>query len=64
MKTLQERYEAAKERLIRNGYKVSAGSWIDEEIGKFYVCSTKSDGSRFGHPEAEIGVNYSCGFLR
>jgi hypothetical protein len=64
MKTLQARYKEAKNRLERNGYKVSAGSWIDEEREQFYVCSTKSDMGCLNHPEAEIGLNYSIGYLK
>lgn len=59
MKTkLQARYEAARRSMDRAGYKVSAGSWIDETIGKYYVCSVKSgQGGIYGHPLHEISGN-------
>lgn len=48
---LQARYEAARRSLDRAGHKVSAGSWIDETAGKYYVCSVESgQGGIYGHP--------------
>ena len=59
MKTkLQARYEAARRSMDRAGYKVSAGSWIDETAGKYYVCSVESgQGGIYGHPLHEISGN-------
>ena len=57
--TLQERYESAKRELVENGYKVSAGSWIEEESDQFYVFSTQGLGpATFGHSAASISYKY------
>jgi len=67
MKTkLQARFEAARRSMERAGHKVSAGSWIDETIERYYVCSVKTgQGGICGHPLHEISGNltsdWACG---
>lgn len=57
--TLQERYEEAKREMVGKGYKVSAGSWIEEETNQFYVFSTQGLGpAYYGHSAASISYKY------
>jgi hypothetical protein len=51
-------FEAAKQELIKKGYNVSAGSWIDEENNQFYVFSSQGLGpATYGHSAASISFH-------
>jgi hypothetical protein len=55
---LMVKYAAAKIQLASEGFKISAGSWIDEESEQYYVCSRECGGvETFGHPKSEISGN-------
>lgn len=53
---LSERYAAAKKEIVDMGLHVSAGSWIDIEINRYYVCSSETIGEH-KHPQFEISGN-------
>jgi hypothetical protein len=50
---LENKYNTARRLMNAMGHKVSAGSWIDEEIGRYYICSVKTVG-QYNHPAKEI----------
>ena len=53
---LATRYATARKTLEGQGFWVSPGSWIDGEIGRYYVCSTETVG-QYAHPRREICGN-------
>jgi hypothetical protein len=56
MQKLHQRYFDAMTDMKNKGFTASKGSWIDEEMGRYYVCSTKTSG-QYRHPVYEISGN-------